>query len=261
MTLLPHPRGSVDLNLDAGERPEAAANRSEEALLALVSSVNIACGGHAGDEETMAATLAAAHSLGVACGAHPGYPDRMGFGRASLAITPGEIAAAVEAQVRALDRIAGQLGVQLRHVKPHGALYNDAARDATVAVAVARGAGPWSGRVRLVGRAGAPCLEIYRQAGFAVLAEAFAERRYEADGTLRPRCDPDAVLHDPDEAAAQAVGIAVDGAVRAVNGRQVRLRADTLCIHSDSPGALVIARAVREALASAGIRVAAPGAP
>ncbi|HNX49393.1 MAG TPA: 5-oxoprolinase subunit PxpA [Thermoanaerobaculaceae bacterium] len=261
MTSLPRRYGSIDVNLDAGERPEAVADRSEEALLALVSSVNIACGGHAGDEAAMAATLASAHRLGVACGAHPGYPDRLGFGRTSLAITPGEIAATVEAQVRALDRIAGRLGVQLTHVKPHGALYNDAACNVTVAVAVARGAAPWSGRVRLVGLAGAPCLEVYRQAGFAVLAEAFAERRYEPDGTLRLRRYPDAVLHDPEEAAAQAVGIALDGEVKAVNGCQMRLRADTLCIHSDSPGALAVAKAVREALASAGIIVAAPGAP
>ena len=248
----------MDVNLDAGERPEALADGSEAALLAEVSSVNIACGGHAGDEATMAATLTAAHRLGVACGAHPGYPDRAGFGRTTLAMTPDEIAASVTPQIEALDRVAAGLGIRLAHVKPHGALYNDAARDPAIAAAIARSAAPWRGRVRLVGLAGSPCLEVYRGAGFEVLAEAFAERRYEPDGTLRARRFPDAVIHDPDEAAAQAVRVACRGEVVAVDGSVLGLHAQTVCIHSDSPAALAIARAVRRALLAAGVTVAAP---
>ncbi|MCU0293450.1 MAG: LamB/YcsF family protein [Thermoanaerobaculaceae bacterium] len=248
----------IDVNLDAGERPEALADGSEAALLALVSSVNVACGGHAGDEGTMAATLAAARHLGVACGAHPGYPDRAGFGRSTVAMTPDEIAACVAGQIGALDRVAAGLGIRLAHVKPHGALYNDTARDPAIAAAVARGAAPWRGRVRLVGLAESPCLEVYRAAGFEALAEAFAERRYEPDGTLRARRFPDAVIHDPEEAAAQAVRVACRGEVVAVDGSMLRLRAETVCIHSDSPAALAVARAVRQALQAAGVTVTAP---
>lgn len=248
----------LDLNLDAGERPEALADGSERLLVALVSSVNIACGGHAGDQATMAATLELAKALGVACGAHPSYPDRAGFGRQSLGMTAAAIAAAVEAQVAALDRIAASLGVRLGHIKPHGALYNDAARDPAVAAAVAAGAAPWRGKVRLVGLAGSSCLDIYRQAGFAVLAEAFAERRYEPDGTLRARRFPDSVLHSPAEAVTQAVGIARRHEVVAADGTTVKVHADTLCIHSDSPNALGVARAVRRALEAAGVLVQPP---
>lgn len=250
----------IDLNLDAGERPEAIADGSERALVALVSSVSIACGGHAGDAATMAATLELAHALGVASGAHPGYPDRAGFGRQSLGMTPEEIAAAVETQVATLDRVAARLGIRLGHIKPHGALYNDAARDPAVAAAVAAGAAPWREGLRLVGLAGSACLEVYRAAGFAVLAEAFAERRYEPDGTLRARRFPDAVIHDPDQAAAQAVRIACRREVVATDGTVIEVQADTLCIHSDSPAALAVARAVRRGLEDAGVRVSTLGA-
>jgi 5-oxoprolinase (ATP-hydrolysing) subunit A len=237
------------------------ADGSEAALLALVSSVNVACGGHAGDERTMAATLTAARRLGVACGAHPGYPDRAGFGRATPTITPEEIATSVARQIEALDRVAAGLGIRLTHVKPHGALYNDAARDPAIAAAIARGAATWRARVRLVGLAGSPCLETYREAGFEVLAEAFAERRYEPDGSLRARRFRDAIIHDPDEAAGQAVMVACHGEVMAVDGSVVRLHAETLCVHSDSPAALAVARAVRLAIEAAGVAVAASGTP
>lgn len=251
----------IDLNLDAGERPEAIADGSERALVALVSSVSIACGGHAGDEATMAATLELARSLGVACGAHPGYPDRAGFGRTSMHLAPAAIAAAVRAQVEALARLAAARSVPLRHIKPHGALYNDAAYDPAVAAAIAAGAAPWREELRLVGLAGAPCLEVYRAAGFAVLAEAFAERRYEPDGTLRSRRFPDAVIGDPDEAAAQAARVACRHEVVAVDGSVVEVRADTLCLHSDSPAALAVAHAVRRALTAAGVAVRRPPSP
>jgi 5-oxoprolinase (ATP-hydrolysing) subunit A len=251
----------VDLNLDAGERPEAIADGSEADLLALVSSVNIACGGHAGSAETMAATLDAARRLGLACGAHPGYPDRAGFGRTRMSLTHREFVSSVRDQVESLATIATSLGVELRHVKPHGALYHDAATDPAMAEAMAEALAPWRGAVYLVGLAGLGCLEVYRRHGFAVLAEAFAERRYEPDGTLRARGFPDAVIHDPAEAAAQAVRIVLQGEALAVDGSPVRLRADTLCMHSDSPAALAVIRAVRRSLEAAGVAVQAPRAP
>lgn len=247
----------MDLNLDAGERAEAIEDGREAMLVSLVSSVNIACGGHAGDEATMTASLALASRLGVACGAHPGYPDRAGFGRSRCDLPPAEIAATVTQQVDALAEIASRLGLQLSHIKPHGALYNDAARDPVLAGAVAHGALPWRAHAVLVGLAGAPCLEIYRQAGFAVLAEAFVERRYDPDGNLRARHHADAVIDDPQAAAEQALDIALHGKVRAVDGSILTVRADTLCLHSDSPHAVDVARAVREALIAAGIQIRA----
>jgi len=218
------------LNTDVGERPEALADGSEEALLGAVDWANIACGGHAGDERSMRDVAALCHRLGVQAGAHPGYPDRERFGREELHLPADAIALFVFEQVRALARSAGEV----RHIKPHGALYNTAARDATVAAAIAEGAARWSREVTLVGLAGSRMIEVWRNEGFAAAEEAFADRRYEPDGSLRSRRFPDALITDPSEAAAQAVRLA--GA------------ADTLCVHSDTPGALEIARAVRAAL-------------
>lgn len=248
---------SIDLNADVGELPGLVASGEEEALLTQVSSASVACGGHAGDDETMAATLTLCTRLGVAAGAHPGYPDRARFGRESLALAPEAIAAMVENQLRSLAAVAARLAVPLVHVKPHGALYNDAARNQEVATAIARGVAAWRRDVILVALAGSPALEVYRRAGFAVAAEAFVERGYESDGSLRSRRWADALITEPDRAAAQAVEIACRGRVRAVDGRDFVLAADTLCVHGDSPGAAAIARAVRAALERAGVRIAA----
>jgi UPF0271 protein len=218
------------LNADVGERPEALADGSEETLLGLLDWANIACGGHTGDEGTMRQVTALCRRLGVQIGAHPGYPDRARFGREELGLPAEEIAHLVFEQVRALARIAGEI----RHVKPHGALYNTAARDAGVAAAIAEGVARWSREVTLVGLAGSQMIEVWRGAGFGVAEEAFADRRYEPNGTLRSRRFSDALITAPAEAAAQALRLAV--------------AADTLCVHSDTPGAIEIARAVRRAL-------------
>ena len=247
---------TIDLNADVGELPDALDDGREEALLRLVSSANIACGGHAGDERTMARVLALAGRLGVAAGAHPGYPDRASFGRRSAGMDPGAIEETVFEQVRVLAAAAGRAGVELRHVKPHGALYNDAAGNANVAAAVARGVARWSRAVALVGLAGSHCLEVYRTHGFEAVGEAFADRAYEADGTLRSRTMPGALLADPAAAAAQAVRIAVAGWVTAFGGCEIALAARTICIHGDSPGAAAVAEAVRAALLAAGVRLA-----
>jgi UPF0271 protein len=220
------------LNADVGERPEALADGSEEALLRLLDWANIACGGHAGDDQSMRQVSALCRSLGVQVGAHPSYPDRERFGREELNLPAEAITEAVFEQVRALARIAGEV----RHVKPHGALYNTAARDPAVAAAIAGGVARWSRDVTLVGLAGSRMIEVWRGQGFTIAEEAFADRRYEPDGSLRSRRFPGALITDPSEAAAQALRLAPT--------------ADTLCIHSDTPGALEIARAVRAALIS-----------
>lgn len=251
----------IDLNADVGERPEALSDGSEEALLRVVTSANVACGAHAGDEATMAAVVALAARLGVAAGAHPGYPDRAGFGRDSLGMTPAAIEDSVFKQVRRLAESAAPAGCRVVHVKPHGALYNDAARDPEIAAAVARGVSRWSTGVVLVGLAGSAMLDVFREHGFDVAPEAFADRVYEGDGTLRSRRLADPLITDPARAASQAVRIARDGVVRAADGSEVRVRARTICVHGDTPGAAAIAAAVRDALRAAGVRLAALGGP
>ena len=231
---------TIDLNCDMGEREDI----DQERLLALVSSANVSCGAHAGTPQLIERTLRLAKQHGVACGAHPGYPDPDNFGRLSLPLRAREIEDTVEAQVRALAGIAAALGIELVHVKPHGALYNDAARNPGIAAAVARGVARWSLRAVLVGLAGMPCLDLWRSLGFRVAAEAFADRAYEPDGTLRPRNRPGALIKDPAEAAAQALTLARRGDVQ------------TLCIHGDTPGAGAILAAVRARLENEGIGIA-----
>jgi 5-oxoprolinase (ATP-hydrolysing) subunit A len=247
---------SIDLNCDVGERPEALRDGCEEALLGLVTSANIACGGHAGDETTMAATLRLATRLGVAPGAHPGYPDRDGFGRRRLGLTPGEIEETVAAQLHTLARAARREGCELTHVKPHGALYNDAAHEPEIARAIARAVRGFRNDILVFALAGSRALEVFGASGLAVVAEAFADRAYEADGSLRPRQLAGALLTDPATVAAQALAIARDGVVHAWDGAEVRVAAHTLCLHSDTPGAIANAAAVVAALRAQGIQLA-----
>ena len=251
---------TIDLNADVGESYGAWTMGDDAALLPLVTSANVACGAHAGDPLVMARTVALARRLGVSVGAHPGYPDRDGFGRRDLPMTAEELRASLLAQLGALDAIARAAGVTLRHVKPHGALYNRAAADPALAELVADSVRSVSPSLVLVGLAGSALLTAGREAGLAVAAEAFVDRAYEADGSLRSRRLPDAVHHDAAVAAEQARSIAVDGRVRAHDGTWLTVQADTLCVHGDSPGAPAIAAAVRAVLADAGVQLAAPGA-
>lgn len=250
----------IDLNSDVGESLGPWPMGADEALMPFVTSVNVACGFHAGDPVVMARTVDLAVRSAVAVGAHPGYPDLAGFGRRDMEMAGHEIEAAVLYQVAALAGFCRAAGTELRHVKPHGALYNRAARDDQVAGAVARGVRAFSDRVVLVGLAGSRLLDAARDRGLPVASEAFADRVYEADGSLRSRSLPGALLGDPSAAAAQALAICREGRVTASDGATVELYADTICIHSDTPGAPGIARAVREALEGAGVRVAALGA-
>lgn len=245
----------IDLNCDMGEYPEAVADGTQEALMRSVTSVNIACGGHAGDEHTMRATIEQALRHGCAIGAHPGYPDRANFGRLELQMAAEEIAECVGRQVQAVARVAESCGAKIAHVKPHGALYNQAVNNRELAGAIAEGIAGWQQNIVLIGLANSPMLDIFRQAGFAVAGEAFADRVYEADGTLRSRKFEDALIRDPGKAAQQAVDIATRGIVMARDGNEVKLHAETICIHGDTPGAVEIAAAVRHALTDAGVTV------
>src|ERR1700757_3876227 len=244
---------TIDLNCDMGEVPEAIADGTQEALMRSITSVNIACGGHAGNEQTMKTTIEQALRWKLAIGAHPGYPDRENFGRLDLKMPADEMATSIFEQVRALAEIASRCGVRLVHIKPHGALYNQAVRNRELAAAIAKGVARWSREVVLVGLAGSPMLDVFREAGFAVAAEAFADRRYEPDGTLRSRKFEDALIRNPEEAAWQALGIAERGVVIASDGSEVSVDAQTLCIHGDTPGAPQIAATVAQALREAGV--------
>jgi len=260
----------IDLNCDMGELPEAIADGTQEALLRSITSVNIACGGHAGDEQTMKSTIEQAMRAGVAIGAHPGYPDRANFGRLELKMTPDKLAKSICEQILALAKIAEECGARILHVKPHGALYNQAAKNRELAAAIAEGVAAALRRcsealprcrclsedVILVGLAGSPMLDVFRKAGFAVAAEAFADRRYEPDGTLRSRKFENALLRDPAYAAKQALSIAQRGIVAAHDGSEVPISAQTICIHSDTPGSVQIAAAVARTLRDAAVTLA-----
>jgi UPF0271 protein len=248
---------TIDLNCDMGELSLAIADGTQEALMRSITSANVACGGHAGDEKTMRATIEQARQYKVAIGAHPGYPDRENFGRLELKMATEQVAGSVFEQVRALAEVAEGCRARLAHVKPHGALYNQAVRDRELAGAIAEGVARWSCEVVLVGLAGSPMLEVFRAAGFAVAAEAFADRRYEPDGTLRSRKFDDALIRDPAEAGRQALGMVERGLVTASDGSEVAIAAQTICIHGDTPGATAIAAEVRRVLVGAGVRVAA----
>jgi len=245
----------IDINADLGESEESLANGTDFELMRYITSANVACGGHAGNDQTMRKTLAAARKLGVAVGAHPGYPDRANFGRIESALSPAEIEASAHEQVIALARVAESLDMRLVHVKPHGALYHAANKNREVALAVGRAVKAIDPQLVVVGQAGSPALEAWRSMGLRCAAEAFADRVYEPDGTLRKRTLPGALLNDPVRAAQQAVNIAVKHEVIASDGSVLPVEASTICIHSDTPGAAAIAREVNQRLKAAGVLV------
>jgi 5-oxoprolinase (ATP-hydrolysing) subunit A len=247
----------IDLNCDMGELPEAIADGTQESLMPSLTSVNIACGGHAGDEQTMKTTIEQALRWKLALGAHPGYSDRANFGRLELQMSAEVVADSVFEQVRALADVAARYAVSVSHVKPHGALYNQAAHNRVLAAAIARGVARWRHDVVLMGLAGSPMLEVFREAGFAVAAEAFADRRYEPDGTLRSRKFDDALIRDPAEAGRQALSIVQRGIVVACDGSEIPINAQTICIHGDTPGAPEIAAVVARTLRQAGVTLSA----
>lgn len=241
---------SIDLNADLGEGESTDAE-----LLSVVSSCNIACGGHAGDVETMTATIGEALANGVMVGAHPAYPDREGFGRRSHFMAGEELLASLMHQLKTFFTVAMELGVTIEHVKPHGTLYTDAVTDAGLAEVIARAVESVPGKPALVGQPNTELESAATAHGLEFVAEAFIDRAYQADGRLVPRTEPGAVHDDIELIKAQAVSLAMDGRVRGQDDSEIRVRADTLCIHGDTPGAAEAARAVREELESCGIEV------
>ncbi|MGO4504181.1 MULTISPECIES: LamB/YcsF family protein [unclassified Dyella] len=251
---------TIDINSDLGESFGAWRMGDDAALLAIVSSANIACGFHGGDPDIMRGTVAMAVQHDVAIGAHVSLPDLQGFGRREMAVTPNEAYAMTLYQIGALQAFAQAAGTRLRHVKPHGALYNMAARDARLAAAIARAVHDFDHSLFLFGLANSALIDAGLAAGIPVAAEAFADRRYRADGSLQPRREPDAVIQEGDEAIAQAMAMAREGQVRAIDGSIVALQADTLCVHGDGEHAVAFARRLRAALEAADIGIAAPHA-
>lgn len=241
---------AVDLNADLGE---GAA--SDEALLAVITSASIACGGHAGDEEMMRRTVRQARARGVGVGAHPSYPDRAGFGRRSIPMPPEQLTEVLAGQIQVLSDIAEAEGVRLQHVKAHGALYNLAAGDETVADAIGRAMLSVDPALIAVALAGAAMGDVFARLGLRVAREAFVDRGYTAAGTLVSRDRPGALITDPVEAGVRAVRMVQSGLVTSVDGDDVRVTAQTLCVHADTPGSPAIATAARGALEAAGIRV------
>jgi 5-oxoprolinase (ATP-hydrolysing) subunit A len=248
---------SIDINADLGESPESVANGADFELMRHITSASVACGGHAGDARTMKQTLEFAKELGVAAGAHPSYPDRTNFGRVELEIAADELESSVREQIAALARIGDKLGVGLKHVKPHGALYHAANRHHEVALAIGHAVMALDSKLIMVGQAGSPSLDSWRSLGLDCAGEAFADRTYEREGALRQRKLSGALLEDPERAARQALDIAVRHRVSLDDGSELCLVARTLCIHSDTPGAASIARAVSERLKAAGFQIRA----
>ncbi len=247
----------MDLNSDVGESFGVYTLGADAELMPLITSANIACGLHAGDPLVMDRTVALAWAHGVQIGAHPGYPDLAGFGRRALDATVAEIENLVLYQVGALSAFARAHGAGLRHVKAHGALYNLAARDLQVARAIARGVARFDPNLIFVGQAKSAMIEAAQELGLPSAREGFCDRAYDADGTLRSRREPGAVYDSPARAAAQALQLARDHSITTYEGRIIPLEVDTLCLHGDTPHAVEFARAIREALQTAGIEIKA----
>jgi UPF0271 protein len=243
----------VDLNADLGEN----AGHDEE-LLSLVTSANIATGFHAGDAESMRAAVTAARAHNVAVGAHPSLFDRENFGRRELPVTPDQVFEAVVYQLGVFAAVAEAAEMGPRHVKPHGALYNMAVREQSIATAIVRGMAATDRRLMLFAPAGSTLANAAETAGFRVVAEVFADRNYLANGALVPRSRGDALLHDADAAALRAVRMLREGKVRSVDGADVKVRAETICVHGDTPGAVEFARKLRLRLQDEGVKIRAP---
>lgn len=249
------PRRSIDLNADLGESFGAWRLGDDLAMLDLVSSANVACGFHAGDPLTLQRTCAAAAERGVVIGAQVGYRDLAGFGRRFIDVAPDELTADVLYQLGALEAMCRVAGTRVAYVKPHGALYNAVVHHEEQARALVAAVVAYDATLPVLGLPGSALLRCASEAGLRAVTEAFADRGYTGEGTLVPRREPAALLHDPDEVAARTVRLVTQGRISAVDGTQVAVAAESICTHGDSPGAVAIARAVRAALEGAGVRI------
>ena len=248
---------TIDLNCDMGESFGPWQMGNDRAVLEHVSSANVACGFHAGDPRTMRATVEAAFAKGVAVGAHPGFPDLQGFGRRPMTLTRDEAYDSVLYQIGALAGFARAAGGRLSHVKAHGMLYNMAAKDATLAQAIAEAVRDFDRELVFFGLAGSELVRAAHKAGLRTAGEVFADRSYQDDGTLTPRSQPGAMIEDVEVSVAQVKRMVLEGVVRSVGGKDVPVKADTLCIHGDQPGAVAFARRIRDELAREGVEVKA----
>ena len=247
----------VDLNADVGESSGAWSLGQDPALMRSITSASVACGFHAGDPGVMRATVALALEHGVAVGAHPGFPDLAGFGRRELQVSPRDVEDFVVYQIGALAAIAAAQGVRLQHVKPHGALFNMAVRDAALADAIARAVTLIDTSMILFGLPGSELVAAGTRAGLRTACEAFADRAYRSDGTLVPRQEEGAVIHDAAAVEQRVMAMVRDQAVRAIDGTRVPLTVDTICVHGDTPGAAGLAARIRASLEKAGVEVKA----
>jgi UPF0271 protein len=245
----------IDLNSDLGESFGAWTMGMDSEMMAHISSSNVACGWHAGDAEVMVRTVRAAKARGVAVGAHPGYPDLLGFGRRSMACTADELYAYTLYQVGALKSICESEGLELQHVKPHGAMYNQAAKDPKLAEAIVRAVKSAGRGVILLGLANSAFEGACAEFGAPFASEAFADRGYMPDGSLAPRGQPGAFIHDPEEAAARMVRLVKEGTVETLGGGALKLKAHSICMHGDGPTAVKMAEAVRAAIEKSGVAV------
>ena len=243
---------SIDLNADIGEYTGTSGAELDDSILDVVSSANIACGGHAGDLQVMQRTVDSAARRGVAIGAHPSYPDHENFGRREMQIAEEELEAELVSQIEALAECCANAGAPLRYVKPHGALYNVAARNDEVARVIAKAVQRVNPSLALLGLADSTMIYEAERAGLTVACEAFADRAYLANGTLLSRDRPGSVLHDADAVASRALVIARDQYVETIDGVRLEVKADSLCIHGDNPDALALVKATRAALEAAG---------
>lgn len=246
---------SVDLNCDLGESFGAYKIGRDEDVLPLISSANIACGWHAGDAVVMSRTVKTAAEAGVAVGAHPGFPDLVGFGRRNMNVTPLEAKAYVQYQMGALNAFCTANGVKLQHVKPHGALYNMAAKDETLATAICEGIASVSEDVILLGISGSAMETAAAKCSIKFASEVFADRAYEEDGTLVARSKPGAVITDENEAANRVVEMVSNGTVTSVSGRKISIKADSVCVHGDNEHALEFVKLIRAKLYENGIHI------
>ena len=235
----------MDINSDMGEINRLLDDGTYEKLMNYVTSINVACGGHAGDETMMAAMVALAKDKGVNVGAHPSYPDKENFGRIDMDMDQNELLDSVRDQIQLLVDIGAENGVELTHVKPHGALYNRAVNDEGVAQTIGKAIMQVNPSLKVMGLAGSNMLTVFKTLGLEPVGEAFADRSYESDGTLRNRKYDDALITDPDKAAFQAKNMA-EGTVISFEGKVIEMNAQTICIHSDTPNAVAIAEAVSE---------------
>lgn len=244
---------TVDLNCDMGE---GCPNDAE--LMRYVSSANIACGYHAGDAETMTTTVELALANKVAIGAHPGYRDRENFGRTSISLAPEEVIELVTEQIRSLDEICMRLGARLHHVKPHGALYNQAAKDKDLAAAIAKAVAGFDSDLVLCGLSGSYLISEADAAGLTTASEVFADRTYRPDGSLTPRSEPNALITDVRRCVDQVLQMVETQTVTATDGTKIGIKADTVCVHGDGEHAVEFARAIRGALSDAGVGISSP---